>query len=62
MTLPALHDYFIPEQQSELIELLQRFGESAMIVAGGTFVHGLEARGLLSEVEALIDIGRLPIL
>lgn len=59
MTLPALSDYFIPEQQSELIELLQRFGENAMMVAGGTFVHGLEARGLLSEVEALIDIGNL---
>lgn len=59
MTLPALSDYFIPEQQSELIELLQRFGENAMIVAGGTFVRGLEARGLLAEVEALIDIGAL---
>jgi len=59
VTLPALRDYFMPEQQSELIDLLQRFGDSAMIVAGGTFVHGLEARGLLSEVEALIDIGRL---
>jgi len=59
VALPALSDYFIPEQQSELIELLQRFGENAMIVAGGTFVHGLEARGLLSEVEALIDIGSL---
>lgn len=59
MSLPALSDYFIPEQQDELIELLQRFGENAMIVAGGTFVHGLEARGLLSEVEALIDIGKL---
>jgi len=59
VSLPALSDYFIPEQQNELIELLQRFGENAMIVAGGTFVHGLEARGLLSEVEALIDIGKL---
>jgi carbon-monoxide dehydrogenase medium subunit len=59
VTLPDLSDYFIPEQQSELLELLQRFGENAMIVAGGTFVHGLEARGLLSEVRALIDIGRL---
>ncbi len=59
MTLPHLSDYFIPEQQSELIELLQRFGENAMIVAGGTFVRGLEARGLLPEVKALIDIGRL---
>jgi len=48
VTLPELSDYFIPEKQSELIELLQRFGEDAMIVAGGTFVHGLESRGLLS--------------
>ena len=59
MTLPDLSDYFIPKQQSELIELLQRFGENAMIVAGGTFVHGLEARSLLPEVKALIDIGGL---
>ncbi len=59
MTLPDLSDYFVPTQESELIDLLGRFGERAMIVAGGTFVHGLEARGLLSEVEALIDIGRL---
>ncbi len=59
MTLPDLSDYFVPEQQSELIDLLQRFGENAMIVAGGTFVRGLEARGLLPEVEALIDIGSL---
>lgn len=59
MTLPDLSDYFVPAKESELIDLLGRFGERAMIVAGGTFVHGLEARGLLSEVEALIDIGRL---
>ena len=59
MAIPNLTDYFTPEKPGEVIELLQRFGDDAMIVAGGTFVHGLEARGLLSQVEALIDIQKL---
>jgi CO/xanthine dehydrogenase FAD-binding subunit len=29
-----------------------------LVLAGGTFLHGLEARGLLSDVEELIDIRR----
>lgn len=59
MTIPNLTDYFIPESSADAIELLQKFGDDAMIIAGGTFVHGLEARGLLSEVQALIDIQKL---
>ena len=59
MAIPNLTDYFTPDKPGEVIELLQRFGDDAMIVAGGTFVHGLEARGLLSEVQALIDIQKL---
>ena len=27
-----------------------------LVLAGGTFLHGLEARGLLSDVEELVDI------
>jgi carbon-monoxide dehydrogenase medium subunit len=59
MTLPNLQDYFLPDTTDEALALLKRFGASAMIVAGGTFVHGLEARGLLGEVGALVDIQRL---
>ena len=59
MSLPSLGDYCIPENTAEAIALLDQYGESAMIVAGGTFVHGLEVRGLLDGVEALIDIGHL---
>lgn len=59
MSLPSLGDYCIPENTAEAIALLDEYGESAMILAGGTFVHGLEVRGLLNNVEALIDIGRL---
>jgi carbon-monoxide dehydrogenase medium subunit len=59
MALPNINDYFVPESHQEAVDLLKRFGENAMIVAGGTFVHGLEARGVLADVEALVDIGRL---
>jgi carbon-monoxide dehydrogenase medium subunit len=59
MSLPSLGDYCIPDNTAEAIALLDQYGDSAMIVAGGTFVHGLEARGLLGGLEALIDIGNL---
>ncbi len=59
MSLPNLGDYHVPETTDDAIALLTQYGDAAMIVAGGTFVHGLEVRGVLTEVEALIDIGRL---
>ena len=59
MALPNISDYFTPENPQEAVELLKKFGDDAMIVAGGTFVHGLEVRGVLSEIKALVDIGRL---
>lgn len=59
MTLPNLQDYHRPATTQDAIALLQRHGEGAMLVAGGTFVHGLEVRGLLESVTALIDIGAL---
>jgi len=59
MALPNLLDYYLPDSQREAVDLLKRFGDGAMIVAGGTFVHGLEVRGLLGDVVALIDISRL---
>ncbi|MCC7256985.1 MAG: FAD binding domain-containing protein [Gammaproteobacteria bacterium] len=59
MTLPNLQDYHRPATAEETIALMQQHGDGAMLVAGGTFVHGLEVRGLLEGVTALIDIGRL---
>lgn len=59
MALRKLKDFCIPESGEEVVSLLAKYGEGALILAGGTFIHGLEARGLLSEVEALIDVGRL---
>ena len=59
MTLPNLRDYHRPATVEETVSLLQQFGEGAVLVAGGTFVHGLEVRGLLEGVTALVDIQRL---
>lgn len=59
MSLPNISDYHVPENTDDAIALLKKYGEAAMIVAGGTFVHGLEVRGVLAEIEALVDIGKL---
>lgn len=59
MTLPNVQDYHLPGTAEEAIALLERYGDGAMLVAGGSFVHGLEVRGLLESVTALIDIQRL---
>jgi carbon-monoxide dehydrogenase medium subunit len=59
MSLPNIVDYHVPRRTADAIALLQKHGDAAMLVAGGTLVHGLEARGLLDEIEALVDIGRL---
>lgn len=50
-----------PADEGEVVELLEQYGDRALIVAGGTFVHGLAARGLLAGTEALIDIQKLPL-
>jgi carbon-monoxide dehydrogenase medium subunit len=52
-------EFCLPDDGDEVVGLLERYGDAALILAGGTFVHGLEARGLLSEIEALIDIQKL---
>jgi len=59
VTLHKLQEYYLPEDGDAVVELLGKHKEGAMIVAGGTFIHGLIARGLVTEVEALIDISRL---
>lgn len=59
MALPNVQDYFVPGTRQEAVDLLGKFGEKAMLVAGGTFVHGLEVRGVLGEIQALIDISQL---
>jgi carbon-monoxide dehydrogenase medium subunit len=59
MALPELKEFCLPETGGEVTSLLDKYGDSALFVAGGTFIHGLEARGFLSGVEALIDLRKL---
>ena len=59
MALTSVETYHNPENKAAVVQLLQQYEDSALIVAGGTFLHGLAARGLLSGVEALIDIRNL---
>lgn len=58
MALPNLKDFHRPGTIEEALALLGK-DEETLVVSGGTFLHGLEARGLLSGVEALVDIRRL---
>lgn len=59
MSLTSVKEYFTPAGNAELVDLLAKYGDAALIVAGGSFVHGLDARNLLLGVEALIDIQNL---
>lgn len=52
-------NYLKPESEEELSRCLKEFGANARIIAGGTGLYEIAHRGLLSEVEALIDISRL---
>ncbi len=59
MSLTTLENYFLPGSGGEVVQLLQEYGERAMILAGGSFVHGLAARNLLPGVDVFIDIQKL---
>jgi len=59
VSLTTLENYFLPGSGREVVELLQEHGERAMILAGGSFVHGLAARDLLSGIDVFIDIQKL---
>jgi CO/xanthine dehydrogenase FAD-binding subunit len=59
MALPDLKEFCTPQSPGEVADLFARYDDSALIVAGGTFLHGLEARGFLNGTEALIDLRNL---
>lgn len=58
MALTKLKDFHTPKTMEEVLLLLQKEDET-LVLSGGTFLHGLEARGLLSEVEALVDVRKI---
>lgn len=59
MPLTSVETFYTPEDDKTVIDLLEKHRDSVLIVAGGTFLHGLVSRGLLAGIDALIDIQKL---
>ena len=59
MSLAGIENYHRPKQSVEALALLTTCGDGALIVNGGTFIHGLVARGLITGVKHIIDINDL---
>lgn len=55
MALHKLKDFHTPGNMEDVLALLGKDAET-LVLSGGTFLRGLEARGLLGDVEALVDI------
>lgn len=51
--------YLRPKDEIELGKYLLEYGERARVIAGGTGIYEIAHRGLLQELEALIDISLL---
>ena len=54
----GVKEFCRPESAREVVELLTRHGDRAVIVGGGTFLHGLFAKSGTSHVEVLVDLQR----
>lgn len=59
MPLNNLQEFQQPRDLAAALAVKDQWGDRALVVAGGTFVHGLVARGLLDDIEAVLDISRL---
>ncbi|MFD4640097.1 FAD binding domain-containing protein [Lentzea sp. NPDC058436] len=53
-------DYLFPSTVDELLEILDRHGDTAQIIAGGTTIHELAYRKGMGDVRTLVDVTRLP--
>jgi len=52
-------EFLQPNSHQEVVELLVKHGERALVVGGGTFLHGLLARGVLHDLDVLIDLQKV---
>lgn len=51
--------YLVPQDETELSKIMSDLGDRARILAGGTGIYEIAHRGLISDLEALVDIGKL---
>ena len=56
MGISGVKDFCRPQSAGNVVELLAKHGDRAVLLAGGTFLHGLFSRGLGSGVEVLVDL------
>jgi len=49
-------EFLQPSSHQEVVELLVKYGDRALVVGGGTFLHGLLARGVLHQLDVLVDL------
>ncbi len=58
MTIVGIKEFCRPESSRDVVGILTSRGDRAVLLAGGTFLQGLFARGLTSSVEVLVDLQR----
>ncbi|MGA2457756.1 MAG: FAD binding domain-containing protein [Terriglobales bacterium] len=59
MPSAAVKEFLQPSSPQEVVELLVKYRERALVVGGGTFLHGIIARGLLGQMDVLIDLQKV---
>jgi len=61
MELIDLETFYSPSSSDEAIQYLEGNDGGKMVLGGGTFIHGLVARGLLTHITHLVDLTNLPL-
>ena len=61
MELIDLESFYSPTSPEDAIKYLNGNDGAKMVLGGGTFVHGLVARGLLTHITHLVDLTNLPL-
>jgi carbon-monoxide dehydrogenase medium subunit len=56
MGMSGVREFCRPQTARDVVELLEKYGDRAVLLAGGTFLHGLFATGLSSGAKVLVDL------
>jgi carbon-monoxide dehydrogenase medium subunit len=54
-----LDEYVIANSLNEVVSIMKERKGTARVISGGTLVHEFAARGMLSNVKILVDLGKL---
>lgn len=61
MELIDLESFYSPTSAQEASKYLEGNDGATMVLGGGTFVHGLVARGLVTHITQIVDLTNLPL-